>query len=253
MLLSLLAALASAPLALAGPIVWYTVPNTPAEGLESVSAKFNMDPSSTHIRGYYAATQWHFKGHDVQYFGVQPFTPGTKKTTGHITYSVFGKGSHSGDPKQCSSGADGGSGVSCWLDIDLDYGRWYTIESTVVEKTAEGSRRWNGTLIDDEGSKTHIASFWTDASYDALSGRASQWLEWYPYNTDRLTPQTRPCQPPFKVRYGRPTAGSNVAPISPTSDGSKDDKCAWAAGYPNTKAEFESDGTLLISAGFLNK
>lgn len=253
MLLSLLTALVAAPLALAGPNVWYKMPNTPAEGLESVSAKFNMDPSSPPITGYYAATQFSFIGHDIHYFGVQPFTPGTKNTTGHIAYSVFGKGSKVGDPKQCKGGADGGSGVSCWLDIDLDFGRWYTIESKVVEKTADGSRRWNGTLIDDQGKRTYIASIWTDASYGALSSTVAQWLEWYKYNSDHLTPQTRPCQPPFKMHYTRPVAGNNVAPITRTDNGSKDDKCAWAAGYPNTKAEFLSDGTLQITAGFLNK
>lgn len=253
MLFSLLAALVSAPLALAGPNVWYKVPNAPAEGFESVSAKFNMDPSSTHVTGYYAATQWSFTGHDVHYFGVQPFTPGSRSTTGHLAYSVFGPGSKSGDPNQCNGGADGGSGVSCWLDIDIDYGRWYTIESTVVEKTTDGSRRWNGTLIDDQGKRTYIASFWTDASYGALSQTVTQWLEWYPYNGDGLTPQTRPCQPPFTMHYGRPTAGNNVAPIAATDNGSKDDECAWAAGYPNTKAEFLGDGTLQLSAGFLNQ
>lgn len=250
MLYTLLSALALSTAVTAGPGAWYTVPNMPAGGFETVSAKFNMDSSSTHITGYYAATQWSFTGHDVQYFGLQPYTPGSRKTTGHITYSVFGPGSKVGDPKQCNGGADGGSGVSCWLDIDLDYDRWYTIESKVVEKTSDGSRRWNGTLIDEStGKRTYVASFWTDASYGALSRSVVQWLEWYPYNGDGLTPQTRPCQPYFKMHYQRPIGDGNQAPVSKEKPTSLDDKCANAIGLPNYRSEFDVNGNLLITAG----
>lgn len=253
MLLTVLTALVVSSSVLAGPGAWYKVPNVPAGGFESLSAKFMMDRHSKPVTGYYAATQWFFQGHDVQYWGLQPYTKGERNTTGHITYSVFGPGSTLGDPERCNPGADGGAGASCWLDIDLDFGRWYTIESKVVEKTADGSRRWNGTLIDDQGARTYIASFWTDGTYGAMSDSCIQWLEWYKFNGDGLTPETRPCQPPFTMHYQRPIGDGNQAPVSKDAGGKLDDKCAIAAGIPNYTTEFDSDGNLLITAGILNK
>lgn len=257
MLISLISVLAIAAPVAAIPGATYIVPSQPTAGYESVSAKFYMDPSSTPITGYYGATQWQFTGHDIHYFGLQPFSPGSRNTTGHLTYSVFGVGSKIGDPQRCSSGADGRAGTSCWYDIDLNYGRWYTIESKVVQKTADGSRRWNGTLIDDAGKRTYIASIWTDSTYGALSKSVYQWLEWWPFNTDGLTPATRPCQPYFKMLFQRPKAVglfgiTYQAPKGNYIVATKDDKCAIAANTPNFKTEWDLSGNLVTTAGILN-
>lgn len=233
-------------------IVWYHAENKPVGGFDSISAKYYIDPASTRIRGYYSATQWGFEGHDVQYFGIQPQTPGTRNTTGHLAYSVFGKGSSIGDPARCSMSADGGPGVSCWLDIDIEFGRWYTIESKVVEKTADGSRRWNGTLVDDStGKRTYIASFWTDASYGGLGTTASQWMEWWPWNVDGLTEATRPCQKWYKTTFQRPIGNGVQVPIAKPQPDTIDDKCATLAGKPNFHSEFDSNGYFVCTAGIL--
>lgn len=70
---ALLAALAGPALAEEHPAkrpgMWYSFPDA-GDGFEHVSSEFYIDPSSTWIQGYYAATQWQFVGHDVQYFGL---------------------------------------------------------------------------------------------------------------------------------------------------------------------------------------
>lgn len=251
----------AAPLALAGhgpaPVSWFTVPKQ-GDGFESVSSKFFIDPSSTWTTGYYAATSWNFNGHDIQYFGLQPRSDGDGKTTGHLAYSVFGPGSAIGDPERCSGGADGGAGVSCALDIDFQAGRWYTIESTVVQHDAKLGRRWNGTFIDDAtGERTYIASFWTNESYGKLSPGGAQWLEWYPFNLEKRPEAERECQPPFTARYGIPTAYVDgkkfIAGKGNLSPDRMDDKCAVEAGRGNWETEFAADNTLTIRAGILNK
>lgn len=255
MLFNVLTVLATASTAAAWyvsrPISWLHLPTPPADGYEAVSAKFYIDPNSERATGYYLATSWNFQGHDLQYFGLQPYTPGTRNTTGHIAYSVFGKGTKIGDPERCHDLADGGAGTSCWLDVDLDFGRWYTIESAVVEKTTDGWSRWNGTLVDDNGKRTYIASFWTDKAFGGLSEVAAQWLEWWHYNMDGKTPATRACQPPFRAVMGPPTAGAAVGlPVS-FNDGDQEDKCAVAAGESNTAVGVDDDGNIVLSAGFL--
>lgn len=237
MLLSALASLILSPSALAGsPAGWWRAP-TRSEGYEKISAKFYIDPSSTWVEGYYASTQSSFTGHDVQYFGIQPRTGAH---SGHLTYSVFGKGSDIGDPARCSGGADGGSGTSCSVsNIDLKAGEWYTIVSAVVEKGVKG-RRWNGTLIDSQGAETYIASFWTDDSYGALKGSGSQWLEWYKFNKiwSSTTAAERDCQPPFEVKFELPTLYVGDQKVKAQDTGTLfkrtiDDKCAVQANDPN--------------------
>lgn len=62
-----------------------------------MSAEFNVDHASTHVFGYYAATQW--TGHDVHYFGIQHHGPEDgKNTTGHMAYCVFGEASRPANP-----------------------------------------------------------------------------------------------------------------------------------------------------------
>lgn len=243
-----------------GPGWWYTTPGRPGDGWEFATTKFFIAANSTRRNGHYAASQYHYTGHDVQYFGIQPHDVNDKRgTNAHVVYSVFGKGSTIGDPDRCIGTADGGAGVSCSLNIDLDFGRWYTIESAVVDKKADGTRRWNGTLVDDAGKRTYIASFVTDATYQGLNGIVANWLEWFPYNVDKKTPEQRECQPWFQVHYSRPqltddkgVVAQSVSWATAPSGNRTDDKCAVAAKTPNWKAEFQADKSLIITAGILN-
>lgn len=239
------------------PGVWRHIPNPPAAGFHEVSATFKVDTSSERTTGYYAASQWSFQGHDVHYFGIQPREPGSEKT-GHIAYSVFGKGSTVADSKLCYSSADGGSGVSCAIEIDLDYGREYKIVSKVVE-TKNGSLRWQGTIYDDAGHDlATLGSFWTDTTYGGLSGKVTQWLEWYPFNGDGgLEPEQRACVPHIKVHYGLPTGYACGNEYTGVKDSEKQpaigDKCAVKAGTPNQRISYDPNGATVIEGGFLPK
>jgi hypothetical protein len=171
---------------------------------------------------------------------------------------VFGPGSRPGNTTQCSQGADGGAGVSCHLNIDFEAGKWYRIESKVIEKSADGERRWQGTFIDEEtDTRTIIADFYTSASYGALSGQCDQWLEWYRYNNDGLKPAQRNCQPKFNVHYGLPHAlNPNKSewdtPIwNGPYHGTLDDSCAVKNNLPNWNMSFNDAGELTINAGYL--
>lgn len=238
MLLSLLSSLLLFHPAQAGsPSGAYTIANRRADGYDKITSRFYINPNSTWAEGYYAANQVDFQFHDVQYFGLQPRSGIFATATGHVTYSVFGNGSSIGDPNRCFQGADGDAGVSCSLEIDLNKGEWYTIESAVVETGALG-RRWNGTLIDGYGRRTYIASFWTDDTYGQLKGTGMQWLEWYKFNGDDRPAAQRPCQPPFTVKQDLPTLYAAGVKTQATDSGYRsgrtiEDKCAVAANDPN--------------------
>lgn len=256
MLFNVLAALATAGAVSANvvsrPGANFNFPSPAAEGYETISNAFNIDPSTERITGHYAATQLTFQSGDLCYYGLQPLTPGTRATNGHIAFSVFGKGTRSGDPDQCKDTADGGDGTSCWLDIDLDFGRWYSIEQTVVETDAEGSRRWNGTLVDDQGKRTHIASYWTPKAFGALAGHGTQWLEWWWYNDDEKTHRERTCQPKFDVAFTKPKSGDSETLYTSIGIGEIEDKCGENAGKPNTFVTVDDEGYMRMTAGFLN-
>ncbi|KAL1412811.1 hypothetical protein Q8F55_000559 [Vanrija albida] len=252
LLITLAAAALAAPALATTPGAWFKVPSAPASGFEAVSASFYIDPASSWTTGYYAATQWSFQGHDVLYFGLQPRSRGDGSTTGHLTYSVFGAGSHVGDTRQCAPGADGGDGASCWLDIDFSAGRWYTIDVEVVQRSPDGSRRWNGTFVDDKGTRTYIASFWTDKSYGALGPNVAQWLEYYPFNGGTQVPAERECQPWFKILFGKPTVPGQTAVGVSLNKGAIDDKCAVAHGQNNYISEWTENGSLLVTAGIFS-
>lgn len=147
--------------------------------------------------------------------------------------------------------------MSCSLDIDFDAGRWYRIESDVVEHGPLG-RRWNGTFIDDTGKRTYIASFWTDDTYGKLSSNGiCHWLEWWPFNGDGLAPEERQCQPRFVTTYRFPEAqvdGRNVKASNPSPFGGHiDDKCAVLANDSNYNCVVNNDETVTATAGIHNE
>lgn len=181
--------------------------------------------------------------------------------TGGITYSSFGNGSRVGDYSRCYDGADHGPGASCSMEYDLKPGKWYTIESTVVQTYADGSHRWNGTLIEDTtGKRTYIASFITEKRYGLLHAlHPNQWLEWYHFNGDGKQPADRICIPYFKVTFGkilaRITGGTATAVPDAYEFGrdSIDDACAVAHNATNHKTEFNAQGQLVVTAGIYQK
>jgi hypothetical protein len=152
---------------------------------------------------------------------------------------VFGAGLHSDSPN-CSNGADGGNGVSCWLSFPLSAGKSYRISVKVTQTNAAGEYRWDGYLTDEvTGITAPNTYFWTTASYGKLSAQSSQWLECWPYNTGPA-PANRECQPRYKAKFGPPTAYVNGVAVLPKTyqylPPTLDDKCALAANTPNFNA-----------------
>jgi hypothetical protein len=162
-----------------------------------------------------------------------------------IVYSVFGGGSRPGGSPNCVWGADGGPGVSCAIDLYFEAGTSGRIESRVIGITPEGERHWEGTFVNEQtGVSAFTGDFYTDASYGSLYGSCFQWLEWWPFNSDGLTPDQRACHPSFTVRFGAPTAFNpwTWEPERPVAHQLNpnilDDSCALAAGRPNIDVYF---------------
>ncbi|CAN3370966.1 hypothetical protein DICA2_F37236 [Diutina catenulata] len=235
------------------PGAWSLSNSTPSgDGFEKVIAKMTMDPKTYRGSGYYAAAQFTFKGGDVQYMGLQPSDPKAEGSDNQgVVYSVFGEHTSVADQDRCSGGADGGDGVSCWFSWPWKFGVEYTFESRVVKTLEDGRRQWNGTLIEEDGTRHYIASYYTGKKKGALSGEASQWLEWFYFNNDNETPETRECQPYGRVHFEWPQYDDSVgAHFDELSRNTIMDKCAVAANTPNARVFHDKSG-LSVEAGFL--
>ncbi|RSH77395.1 uncharacterized protein EHS24_003358 [Apiotrichum porosum] len=247
------------------PSASYTLPNKPANGWETVSSKFWFDPNSIRASGYYAAAQWWFSDNtDVFYFGLQPMGKNDSMANlgqnGLAIFSCFGKGVNVVDSELCYGSADGGDGVSCRLNVNLDFGHWYEIIASLVDIDATGRRTWNGTLVDDQGTPTHIGSWSTDPSFGAIKGDVAQWFEFYSFNGQEAIPYSqKECQFYTSVHFGLPT-GYPHGPSGPAVQAGPHtgvgkliigDKCAVAANTPNQKESFGADGSVTITGGFL--
>lgn len=236
--------LLSAALA-ASPACWFQAKaDIPATGFTKVSADFMFDSKTEKRSGYYAATQFALTNGEAHYFGLQPRDGDTNR----ITYLVFGPGTWVADTSRCSPGADGGEGVSCKLEYPWRFDTWYRIELELVA-TEGGRHRWVGTLVEPDGTRVYIALFYTSAG--GLTGRAAQWLEYYKYNGDKKTPETRGCQSYGKVFFKRPRfQGGGSHNYTGIINLEVFDQCAVAANTPNNRGGFTHKG-VYFEGGFL--
>lgn len=234
------------------PTIWFQAEDPmPKGGFKKWSADFNFDPNSKHERGYYAAAQCWMENGEAHYFGLQP---GDTNNGGknHVTYLIFGANTSVADANRCLDGADYGAGVSCGFDYPWEFGKWYTIELELVNELPDGRHQWNGTLIEPNGNRVYIALFYTTPAVGGINGAASQWLEYFKFNVAGQTPETRECQHYGKVNYHYPRFGdSSSSKITElVRKMSLYDKCALAAGEPNTRGGKTSDG-IYFEGGFL--
>lgn len=220
--------------------------NAPADGFEEVTSTINVDPKTPDEKGYYAANQHHFKDGSIQYFGLQPWSNGNQG----VYYLVFGEHTEMVDTNRCKQGADNGPGISCLMVYQWKKGVEYTFELKVTKKFDDGRRLWNGTLIEPSGKRIYIASWITGKEKGALTGANSQWLEWWRYNDDGKKPEERYCQPYGKATFGTPMFGKIPAKITGQIRNVIMDKCAFAAGTPNTRGG-KLDGYVWVESGFL--
>ncbi|KAI8062583.1 hypothetical protein BC940DRAFT_308589 [Gongronella butleri] len=147
----------------------------PAGGLTDVTFPLAM-PNAPHVAGFYFAQQYNFANNGLGYTGLQPRSDRNGKSIVHGVFSSFVKGSTT-DDANCHSGADGGAGVSCAVEIEATYN---TVYNLVVKSV--GNNKWTGTLVDTKSqNKTHIGSYTLPAAGNIEKSQVG-FVEYYPWN-----------------------------------------------------------------------
>ncbi|KAJ7675898.1 hypothetical protein DFH06DRAFT_977288 [Mycena polygramma] len=155
----------------------WSMTNVPATGLNDITFPLTI-VEADHRSGYYFAQQFRFVNSSIGYTGFQP-RPNAANGSAvlHGVFSSFIDGSASTDP-QCSSGADGGAGVSCSVEWSGVYGRTYDLE---VKR--DGALAWVGTAVDTvTGQRIHIGSYTLPATAGGMQSSQVGFVEWYPWN-----------------------------------------------------------------------
>jgi hypothetical protein len=178
----------------------WSVSDVPSTGLKDITFPISM-PDATHASGYYYAQQFNFNGQsDVGYTGLQPRPDSGSQSVVHGVFSSFISGTTTND-SNCSDGADGGSGVSCSVDVDATYADGYLLRIQNTEGTT-----WTGTLVDAvTGTETHIGSYTLPSGSGGIEGSQVGFVEYYPWNSG-----THSCGalPKTSVTFGAPTTSS---------------------------------------------
>ncbi|OAQ34199.1 hypothetical protein K457DRAFT_902139 [Linnemannia elongata AG-77] len=149
----------------------------PVDGLKDITFPFNM-AKAPHKSGFYFAQQFNFHGiEDVGYTGLQPREDQNGKSIVHAAFSSFQAGTTTKHPN-CHTGADGGPGVSCAVDIVSSYLHTYKI---TVENI--GDTTWRGTLIDTLTRKATVIGEWTlpQGAGKIVNGQMG-FVEYYTWN-----------------------------------------------------------------------
>lgn len=161
-------------------VVDWTVPHVPADGLTDLTFPINI-AKAPHVSGYYFAQQFGYvNGTQGCYTGLQPRPDVGSDHMIQAIFSSFIPGSTSTD-SQCSSGADGGSGVSCSAKFAASYADTWLL---VVEST--GTSTWSGKAVNSvSGVEQHIGSFTVPATFGGLSDYYAGFVEYYPWNGNK--------------------------------------------------------------------
>ncbi|EMH4161272.1 hypothetical protein RJ498_000474 [Pluralibacter gergoviae] len=136
---------------------------------------FTINDSTARSTGVYLAQQYFFENQTSGgYLGLQPQNDAGGKQRIRAVFSSFIPGSVSTD-KNCSSGADGGAGVSCGVIFETNYGSTYNI---TIHQTSDDE--WSGDLIDSSTGKTvHVGSYKLPAKSGGLKLSGAGFLEYF--------------------------------------------------------------------------
>ncbi|KAJ5958405.1 uncharacterized protein N7479_005555 [Penicillium vulpinum] len=157
--------------------VEWSVENVTEAGLSEIF--FPMDISGAPRKeGFYFAQQFGFVNQPaVGYTGLQPRPDVNGLPVIHGVFSSFNPGTTSDDPN-CSDGADGGSGVSCAVEIVGSYDHEYQLHI----KNTEGTK-WVGTLVDIVmGNSTQIGSYTLAPEAKGIQSYQMGFVELYAWN-----------------------------------------------------------------------
>lgn len=179
----------------------WSMANTPSTGLRDITFPINM-AHATHTSGYYYAMQFNFVNvSDVGYTGIQPRPNNAAgKSVVHGVFSSFAAGTTTTDPL-CHTGADGGPGVSCAVEIATTTGYAHTYNFVVANT---GGTTWAGTMVDAvTGVRTHVGSWTLPAGAGGIQNNQLGFVEYYPWNDG----QSHACStlPKTQVFFGTPT------------------------------------------------
>ncbi|WSP36777.1 ricin-type beta-trefoil lectin domain protein [Streptomyces sp. NBC_01244] len=153
--------------------IGWSIPNVPSSGLTNITFPLTVHSGTAHQSGLYFAQMYSFQNNRA-YIGLQPRINKDGKERLRGVFSVFGDGTSTADPN-CSSGADGGSGVSCGVEFNAAYGHKYNLK---VART--GTNTWTGTATDSvTGTSTHIGTYKLASGSGNLKGYESGFVEYY--------------------------------------------------------------------------
>lgn len=192
---------ALAPLAVQANVgLGWSFTGVPCGGLKDITFPINMQ-HATHASGYYFAQQFKFKNMaNVGYMGLQPREDDASgNSVVHAAFSSFQKGTTTTHPN-CYDGADGGSGVSCALEINGPYNVTYNL---IVENVS--GTTWRGLLVNSVSGESNVIGEWTlPAGAGKIQPSQVGFVEYYPWN--RPEGPDCPNQPKTEVVFGFPTS-----------------------------------------------
>ncbi|KAI1501793.1 hypothetical protein F5X99DRAFT_418368 [Biscogniauxia marginata] len=212
---------------------------TPSGGLNDVTFPMNI-AHAPHESGFYFAQQFNFENvENVGYTGLQPREDSSGNSIVHAAFSSFQGGTTTGHPN-CHDGADGGSGVSCAVDIHGDYSHTY---NCVVENT--GGTTWRGTLVDTVTGESNVIGEWTLPSGSGkLKGSQLGFVEYYPWNGQPS--HTCDSLPKTEVTFYYPTTKTSGAGYGKIPDVYEYGDCVGKAGYSSS----QGSSSWTIEVGF---
>ncbi|KAI1290457.1 hypothetical protein EDD11_009348 [Mortierella claussenii] len=213
--------------------------NAPSDGLSDVTFPFNI-ANAPHKSGFYFAQQFNFNGvAQLGYTGLQPRPDANGNSVVHADFSSFQDGTTSNHPN-CHSGADGGPGVSCAVDINGDYSHTYNL---VVENI--GGTTWRGTLVDIVAGSSTVVGEWTlpSGAGKIVNGQVG-FVEYYIWNSQ---PTNTCASLPFtEATFYDPTSKTSGASGGQITSVYEHGDCVGKAGYRATKVSGGYD----IEVGF---
>ncbi|OAQ71941.2 hypothetical protein VFPPC_00019 [Pochonia chlamydosporia 170] len=134
---------------------------------------------ASHDSGYYFAQQYNFQNvKDVGYCGIQNRPNSGGNSVVHAVFSSFQAGTTTTDPN-CHDGADGGSGVSCAVEINGNYDATYNL---VIENTS--GTTWTGTVVNKAtGASTRVGTYTLPSGAGGIQSSQGGFVEYYPWNS----------------------------------------------------------------------
>lgn len=247
-LISIIASFAFAGTSFAGPgaMTWQIQDN--GQAINALSFPLRITQAKSEER-FYFAYQFNFTdARDVSYIGVQPAPKKDGKPQFRVLFSSF-RPEAKAEHKNCSSGADYGTGVSCATVIDGTFDVNYTL--SVVK---EGNTL-TGTINDPKsGKSTTIGKWCVSPSAKSIANYNLAWIENYSLNAaPGQTANTLTCDskgwPYYEVTFGAPVGNNGQLRGTITElAGDKWDDANKCPGVFTSK--HDSDQTTWIGAGY---